>query len=106
MTHQINSRRRFLKITLAGALAGTAGRAALGADRVPLSQDDPVALALSYVADASTIDPAKNSLYKPGNNCANCMQFKDVDANGNGGCSLFPGKSVPSAAWCKAWIKK
>ncbi len=103
MTNNTLTRRRFMA-GLAGAVTFTVGHRAAGGETPPLSSDDPMAVALAYVADADDVDASKNPTYKPGNNCANCLQFKDVDAEGFGTCALFPGKKVLARAWCKAWV--
>ncbi|KFL37672.1 high-potential iron-sulfur protein [Arenimonas donghaensis] len=65
----------------------------------PLPLDNPQAKALAYALDASAV---KHPSYKPGSNCANCQFFTAA----SGACTLFPGFSVPAAAWCSAWAKK
>ena len=79
----------------APALVGTAAAQALK----PLPADNATAVALAYVADAKT---SKHASYKPGSSCANCQFFTAA----TGACTLFPGFSVPAAAWCSAWAKK
>lgn len=98
------SRRRFLVQAVvavvavpfvAPALVGSASAQALK----PLPTDNATAVALGYVADAKT---AKHASFKPGSNCANCQFFTAATC----ACTLFPGFSVPAAAWCSAWAKK
>ena len=57
------------------------------------------AVALKFIADATK---TKEANHKPGSNCANCQFFTAA----TGACTLFPGFSVPAAAWCSAWAKK
>lgn len=104
MNAQSPSRRRFLVRAavlaaavpfVAPALVGTAAAQALK----PLPADNATAIALAYVADAKT---SKHASYKPGSSCANCQFFTAA----TGACTLFPGFSVPAAAWCSAWAKK
>ena len=105
-THKL-SRRHFVTVSLTGALASTlVGKTAQSAERVVLTSDDPMAAALAFVADAKDVDAAKNPTFKAGNDCSNCLQFKNADADGFGECALFAGKSVDSKAWCKAWVSK
>jgi hypothetical protein len=80
---------------VAPALVGTANAQALK----PLPADNATAIALGYVADAKT---TKHPSYKPGSTCGNCQFFTAA----TGACTLFPGFSVPAAAWCSAWAKK
>lgn len=104
MTSQTPSRRRFLIQAVvataalpfvASGLIGTAQAQALK----PLPADNAQAVALKYVVDASK---TKEPTFKPGSNCANCQFFTAA----TGACTLFPGFSVPAAAWCSAWAKK
>ncbi len=104
MSENTISRRRFIA-GFAGAVTCTLGRQAVADELKPLSSDDPMAVALAYSADATSVDATKNPTYKQGNDCTNCMQFKNVDADGFGTCALFPGKKVSSQAWCKAWVQ-
>jgi len=106
MKHVIDeSRRRLLKrITLGAALMPIATlplRVALAAELPVVSADDPTAKALKYVSDASKSDDAK-----PGNKCANCTFYQGAAGSDQGGCPLFPGKSVKAAGWCTSWAAK
>lgn len=103
MNAQSPSRRHFLVRAAvlaalpfaAPALVGTAAAQALK----PLPADNATAVALGYVADAKD---TKHASFKPGSSCANCQFFTAA----TGACTLFPGFSVPAAAWCSAWAKK
>lgn len=104
MTSQTPSRRRFLIQAVvataalplvASGLIGTVQAQALK----PLPLDNPQAVALKYIADATK---TKEPTFKPGSNCANCQFFTAA----TGACTLFAGFSVPAAAWCSAWAKK
>lgn len=99
------SRRRFLKrVTLGVALVPITGfpvRMAIAADLPLISADDPTAKALKYVNDASTASGAK-----PGSKCANCSNYQGPVGSSQGGCVLFPGKSVKATGWCSSWTAK
>ncbi len=99
------SRRNFLRKL---AIAGPAGsllmiNPALAQDLPKLAGDDPQAVALQYVADAST-STAPN--YKAGSNCANCALIQGNDGDAYRPCGIFPGKAVAAAGWCSAWAAK
>jgi hypothetical protein len=100
-----NSRRQLLKKVALGTvlvpLAGLGMRAAFGADPPPVTEDDPTAKALKYVADASKATGAK-----PGSKCANCNFFQGAVGSAQGPCQLFPGKAVKAAGWCMSWTAK
>jgi hypothetical protein len=72
------------------------------ADAAPLvTADDPMAIALKYVSDAS-----KSADAKPGSKCANCKVYQGAAGSAQGACLLFVGKSVKSDGWCSAWAAK
>ena len=71
----------------------------------PLSEQDPQAKALGYLADANRVDVKSNPTFKAGQNCANCLQLA-AGSDQFRPCNLFPGKTVAASGWCKAWIKK
>ena len=57
-------------------------------------------------ADAKKVDPKANPNYKPGQHCANCMQYTGKAGAAAGPCNIFPGKDVAAAGWCKVWVLK
>ena len=67
---------------------------------------DATAKSLGYVADAKKVDPKANPNYKPGQHCANCMQYTGKAGAAAGPCNIFPGKDVAAAGWCKVWVLK
>ena len=69
---------------------------------VMLTQGDPNAKALGYVANASN---AKSDKLKAGSNCSNCALFQGGSGDA-GNCPLFGGKKVVAAGWCMAWVPK
>jgi hypothetical protein len=99
------SRRRLLRnVTLSMALipiAWTSADLTVAADAPLLKVDDPAAKALKYTPDAS-----KSAAAKPGSKCANCSNYQGAAGSEQGGCLLFPGKSVKAAGWCSSWTAK
>jgi len=99
------SRRRFLRHLAVAAPAGSlflSGPAS--ADALPqLALDDPLAVGLQYVEDA-TASKAPN--YKAGQTCDNCLQIQGNDGDAYRPCAIVPGKSVAAAGWCSAWVAK
>jgi hypothetical protein len=101
------SRRQLLQSAIAGIaavpavtlLAGTAGAEML-------SESDPTAKSLGYVADAKKVDAKANPNYKPGQHCANCMQYQGKAGAASGPCNIFAGKDVAAGGWCKVWVLK
>jgi hypothetical protein len=102
------SRRRLLQGALAGLAAVPAAtliaRDASAAEL--LSETDAMAKSLSYVGDASKVVASTSPTYKPGQVCANCIQFTGKAAAADGTCTIFPGKLVKAKGWCKVWVLK
>jgi hypothetical protein len=99
------SRRRLLKrVGLGVALIPVVGmplRVTKAAELPLVTADDPTAKALKYVSDA-----AKAPAAKPGSRCATCQLYQGAANSTQGGCLLFPGKSVMAAGWCSSWTPK
>ena len=71
-----------------------------------LSVDDPQAKALGYVADATKVDPKVRPTYKPGQDCASCLQLQGKSNEAFRPCNLFPNKVVSAKGWCMAFVQK
>ncbi len=107
MTDEKLSRRRLLQGALAGFAAVPAATfIARSARGESLAESDPTAKSLGYVTDAKQVDPKSNPNYKPGQVCANCMQYTGKAGAAEGPCNIFPGKTVKAQGWCKVWVLK
>ena len=74
-TQRMPSRRRFFQIVpVAGASLLAAGAASAQANM--LSEKDPQAIALAYVADAAKVDKAKQSKYAAGQTCSTARSIR------------------------------
>lgn len=80
--------------------------AAAAAGPPKLDEKDPTAKALGYIADAKKVDAKANPMYKPGQNCSNCVQLQGKAGDAFRPCNLFPGKLVAANGWCKVYAKK
>ena len=105
------NRRASLGSTLGYATTAVAGYALIAstahADDLPvLSDDDPIAVALGYKADATQVDisryPKKAGEQGAKQICANCTLYTARDDNW-GLCAAVPGKLVAGPGWCQAW---
>ena len=67
-----------------------------------LSVQDPAAVAVGYIEDASRVERKKNPGFAPGNDCNSCVQLQGQKGD-YGPCALFPGKVVNVHGWCTAW---
>lgn len=115
----MNTRRHFLRhlaITagspiLLGALAkaqdpaAPAAPAAPGAG-IPLTEDDPVAMALGYKEDAAAVDASKYPQFKPGQHCEGCALYMGKPGEANGPCTVFQNKIVTAKGWCATYAPK
>ena len=97
-------RRRFLgsaAVAGAGALAGSYAQAEEAKDS-RVNEDDPQAVALSYVHDASKVDATRHARFAPGQTCANCSLMRDRSSEW-GPCLILGGRMVNAAGWCSVW---
>lgn len=112
MRNKSLKRRDFLKLGLKG------GGGAIALSAIPLTliaadevtEDDPLAKAMGYVKDASTVDTAKYPK-RAGEEgakqfCHNCQLFAgEADAE-LAPCSIFQNRLVQGEGWCNAWVAK
>jgi High potential iron-sulfur protein len=103
MTDCIDAERRTLlrKLAIGLSLAPLAVFDAPGARAAELpllSEQDPAAKAEHYVEDASRAKEATSGAL-----CSNCSVYGGADGAAQGTCTLFPGKLVKAAGWCKSW---
>lgn len=107
---KVLSRRALMGHLLVGSVAlpavGVVGQANAAAAGPLVNPADPTAKALGYVPDASKVDPKTNPTFKPGQNCAGCVQYVGKAGDAQAGCNLFPGKQVPAKGWCRVWAAK
>jgi hypothetical protein len=99
------TRRNFLRnVAIAGPAASLVMMdPAMAQDLPKLSLDDPLAVGLQYVENATT---ATAPNYQAGQSCANCLQIKGNDGDAYRPCAIVPGKAVAAAGWCSAWVAK
>ena len=102
----MSNRRQFLKSIPIVAAAGAVGMSGLARAANPMvSEKDPQAVALGYVADPTKADKAKYPKHAADQHCGNCALYQG-GAAAQGGCPLFAGKDVANKGWCSAWAKK
>jgi hypothetical protein len=108
MSGSISRRDALKQLSLvAGVCAGLpAVETAQAAELPHVKPDDPTAVALAYVDDASKVDPKKFPTYAAGQTCSTCLQLQGAPGQGWRPCNLFPGKTVNANGWCRVWIKK
>lgn len=101
------SRRRFIATSSTGLLASQIPLATADASLPELKEDEPIAMALGYKADAADVDtsrfPKRAGEQGATQFCDNCALYKDV-GNGLGTCTAIRGKLVAGKGWCNAWV--
>ncbi|MDZ7813527.1 MAG: high-potential iron-sulfur protein [Ideonella sp.] len=100
----MTSRRNFIRILPAAACGGLVVSSAWAQTMV--DEKDPVAASLSYHADASKVDKAKQPKLVAGSSCGNCQLYQGKAGAAAGACPLFSGKQVSAKGWCSAYVKK
>ena len=105
-------RRAFLKI---GITAGSTAIALTAISLPALAQDsvtesEPLAQAMGYVADASKVDTAKfpKRAGEAGAQqfCHNCALYAGEADAASAPCSIFQNRLVSGTGWCNAWVAK
>ena len=76
------------------------------ASLAPLNDDDPQAVALGYVSDASDVDNEAQPRFEAGQACSNCALFMGAEGADSGPCSIFPGRLVAATGWCSVYAPK
>lgn len=76
------------------------------ADGQHVALNDPLAVGLGYVEDASKVSAAKFPTFKPNQKCANCVLVKGHDGEEWRPCNLFQLKLVHANGWCRSWTAK
>jgi len=102
------ARRTFIKASAAAAAGAVVlpARDIRAQDLPRLTEDDPMAQAMKYVHDASTVDPASRPNPAEVQDCANCALIQGEDGAAWRPCQIFPGKLVAAAGWCSVWAPK
>ena len=101
------ARRQFIQVSAAAA----AGAVVLPAEQLKaqdmpqLTEDDPMAQAMKYVNDASTVDPASRPDPAEDQRCSNCALIQGDEGEWRP-CQIFPGKLVNANGWCSVWAPK
>ena len=101
------ARRQFIQVSAAAA----AGAVVLPADQLKaqdmpkLTEDDPMAQAMKYVNDASTVDAASRPNPAAEQRCSNCALIQGDEGEWRP-CQIFPGKVVNANGWCSVWAPK
>jgi hypothetical protein len=98
----MTSRRCFIQIVPVAGATLLASRAALAQANL-LSEKDPAAANLGYVADATKADKAKFKNWKEGQLCNNCALYQGKASDPTAACPLFAGKVVAAKGWCSAY---
>ena len=103
---QNTTRRIFFIQAAAGASALAATRVMAQAAAPMVSETDPAAVGLGYVADTTKVDAKKYPKHANTQLCNNCQLYAGKPTDAAAACPLFAGKQVAGKGWCSAWVKK
>jgi len=101
------SRRQFLNYAT-GLAVSTAGMSNLAfSSEKKLSPNDPTAVALQYVEEASqAARVAKMGITADKQFCYNCALYQGLKTDELAPCIIFQNKIVVGGGWCAAWVPK
>lgn len=68
-----------------------------------LSEDDPMAMALMYVNDATT---SQSDTRQENAFCHNCRYWQGEEGVQWGPCQIFPSNTVNRDGWCSVWVAR
>ncbi len=108
MSDKTFPRRTLLKGALLGVAAVPVTALLNRAAAAPANVDpnSPQAKSLGYVEDATKVDAKANPNFKPGQECANCLQATGKPGDARVPCNIFAGQLVNSKGWCKVYVKR
>jgi len=104
----VSTRREFMKLSAAIAAGAVVipSRDAAAQDMPKLSVDDPTAVAMKYVNNASEVDASTRPNPAAEQNCGNCALLQGAEGDEWRPCPIFPGKLVNANGWCSVWAPK
>ena len=102
------ARRQFIQLSAVAATGAVLApsRDARASDLPHLGEDDPMAQAMKYTHDASTVDASAKTNAAENQHCANCALIQGDDGAEWRPCQIFPGKLVSANGWCSVWAPK
>jgi len=102
------ARRQFIQLSAVAATGAVLapGRDARASDLPHLGEDDPMAQAMKYTHDASSVDASAMTNAAKDQHCANCALIQGEDGAEWRPCQIFPGKLVSAKGWCTVWAPK
>ena len=100
------NRRQLLGRAAAIPVLAVGGGRIFAAEAPPkVTEDDPMAVALSYVHDAAA-SPKRTTDEQKTQFCDNCIHYAETAEDGWGTCAVLPGKLVAAKGWCMVWVVK
>lgn len=102
------ARRQFIQLSavaVAGCMARP-GQDAVAQDMPKVEEGEPMAQAMKYTHDASTVDASTRANPAADQTCANCALVQGPEGDEWRPCQIFPGKLVNNAGWCSVWAPK
>ncbi len=102
------ARRKFIQMSAAAATGCVVlnTRTATAQDMPKLDESDPMAAAMKYSHDASSVDASLKTNPAENQHCGNCALVQGEDGQDWRPCQIFPGKLVSAKGWCSVWAPK
>jgi hypothetical protein len=101
-----NTTRRVFFMQVAAGTSALAVASQVMAEAAIVSEKDPTAISLGYVADSTKADAKKFPKHVATQNCSNCALYAGKPGEAHGPCPLYAGKLVSAKGWCSAYNKK
>ena len=101
-------RRKFIQFSAAAAAGSivAVSRTSYASELPHLSEDDPMAQAMKYTHDATSVDASSRTNPAADQSCGNCALVQGQDGVEWRACQIFPGKVINAAGWCSVWAAK
>jgi hypothetical protein len=106
------SRRRFIRLGIAGATAVPLAGTLLSRTAWPTLADnatekvdetEPLAIQLGYHIKATDVEQTRFPQFTDQQFCGNCQLYAGTSGESWGPCTLFGGRLVAAEGWCSAW---
>jgi len=68
-----------------------------------VSETEPQAVAVGYVADARRANLARFPRFHRGQHCAACQQYQGLPSAPTAPCTVFAGRQVQASGWCSSF---
>ncbi len=112
------SRRRFIRLGIAGAtvvpltgvlLSRNAWPTSLDSAAEKVDETEPLAIQIGYHLKAAAVEQTRFPQFTDQQNCGNCQLYAGTSGESGeswGACTIFGGRMVAAEGWCSAWTAR